>query len=494
MRRFLAALESAGALRRIDAPLRARRGSTELQALMRLLHGPSGPSGPALQLDDVDGLNTRGVPLIFNPFGSRERAAMTLGCDSWSEARERHARLISDRSTWREPVLIDRSDAPCKEVVLHDVDLRRDLPHVWFGREGAAYVTGAVVVTRDPDSGERNVGWYRLASFVDAVSPGDGSVYSEDLARRCLAGFFWWNPPMSGIGRHIAAAVRAGRPLELACAVLCAPSVHVAAATSLPQGADELAFAGAIEGRPIELVRCETVDLDVPAECEWVIEGRMMPGVEQPVGWHSNPVGYYDEAHLLPVFEVSCITRRRDPLWYATVEMVPPFDHMYLGLLPIEGELLQDLRARIPEVQDVVVTPNLAYVVQVACDGARKPYPGFGRHVIHAVWGAGGRWARSAKMVIVVGPDVDPRDWASIEWAIMTRVQPVSDILLDPTGPAMLLDPSPSKNAQGVASLSERFGIDATIKVPERHTSYPPTSNAEAVDVAWLAARLAGKL
>ena len=239
-------------------------------------------------------------------------------------------------------------------------------------------------------------------------------------------------------------------------------------------------------------MQCETVDLQVPANAEWVIEGHVVPERQEYVGWHSNWIGYYDEAHLLPLMEVSCITRRRDAMWYATVEMMPPFDHVYLGVMTVEVELLKDLQARIPEVKDVATTPNFSFVVQLSVDGAAKPFPGFGRHVLHAVWGAGGRWARSAKMVIVVGPDVDPRDWGAIEWAIMTRVQPVSDIVMNPSGPAQLLDPSLPKNAQGAGSLSEQFGIDATIKVPERHDSYPEVSIADEAQVAALAKRLAG--
>ena len=490
MRRYVKLLEERGLLRRLDAPLRARRGDTELQALMTLLQRTD---GPGLMLNGVEGLNTQGLPVLFNPFGSHERTALMLGAETWNEARERYVRVAADPSTWHAPVVVPRAGAPCQEEVIRDVDLRRDLPHLWFGKEGASFVTGAVVITRDPETGQRNVGWYRLTSFVDASHP-RGGTYREELAKKFLAGFFWWNPPMNGIGRHIADAVRRGRRLEVACAVMCSPAVHVAGTTTLPHGVDELAFAGGLEGRPIELVQCETVDLQVPANAEWVIEGRVVPEEQELVGWHSNWIGYYDEAHLLPLMEVSCITRRRDAMWYATVEMMPPFDHVYLGVMTVEVELLKDLQARIPEVKDVATTPNFSFVVQLSVDGAAKPFPGFGRHVLHAVWGAGGRWARSAKMVIVVGPDVDPRDWGAIEWAIMTRVQPVSDIVMNPSGPAQLLDPSLPKNAQGAGSLSEQFGIDATIKVPERHASYPEVSIADEAQVAALAQRLADVL
>jgi 4-hydroxy-3-polyprenylbenzoate decarboxylase len=215
MRRYVKLLEERGLLRRLDAPLRARRGDTELQALMTLLQRTD---GPGLMLNGVEGLNTQGLPVLFNPFGSHERTALMLGAETWNEARERYVRVAADPSTWHAPVVVPRAGAPCQEEVIRDVDLRRDLPHLWFGKEGASFVTGAVVITRDPETGQRNVGWYRLTSFVDASHP-RGGTYREELAKKFLAGFFWWNPPMNGIGRHIADAVRRGRRLEVACAV-----------------------------------------------------------------------------------------------------------------------------------------------------------------------------------------------------------------------------------------------------------------------------------
>src|SRR5690606_2794916 len=120
-------------------------------------------------------------------------------------------------------------------------------------------------------------------------------------------------------------------------------------------------------GAPVELVKCETVDLEVPATAEFVIEGVFRPEnlPQEIIGWHSNSVGYYDKHQIFPLFDITCITHRKDPLWYATMEMMPPFDHNYLALMPVEGEILADLQRKIPEVNDVVVTPNMTYVVQL---------------------------------------------------------------------------------------------------------------------------------
>jgi UbiD family decarboxylase len=174
------------------------------------------------------------------------------------------------------------------------------------------------------------------------------------------------------------------------------------------------------------------------------------------------------------------------------MEMVPPFDHDYLGLLTVEAEVLADLRRKIPEVKDVAVTPNMSYIVQLTVDGAQKPHPEFGKYVLHAVWGAAGRWGRTAKLVVVVGPDVDPYDMNSVEWAMQTRWQPIKDSIMNAAGQAFVLDPSCEKSPQFGAFRSEQMGIDATIKVPERFSDYPEVSNAIPAELAALTEKLRG--
>lgn len=492
MRGYLKQLEAEGQLQHIDVPLQVSHGNSDMQPLMRYL---CSNEGPALVLDNLPDLNTPGVPMVFNPFGTRERTAMIIGERDWRSAKIKHADLAAHPESWIKPTLVERSAAPCKEVVIReaDIDITKQLPHVWFGKEGASYICGAITVSKDVETGERNVGWYRLTQFMGAHHPLGGS-YPPERAKTDLACFFWWNPPMSHIGLHVSKAAKAGKRLQVAFAIMADPAVHIAAATGLAYGADEYEFAGALRGEPVELVKCETSDLEVPATAEYIIEAEILLNEEEAIGWHSNMVGYYDRVQVFPIARVKCITHRKNPLWYGTMEMVPPFDHNWVALLPVEGELLGDLRRKIPEVNDVAVTPNMAYVVQLNVDGANKPHPEFGKYVLHAVWGAAGRWARTAKLVIVVGPDVDPYDWEQVEWAIMTRVQPYSDTLINRSGQAFVLDLSPTKTGQGGAAYSEQMGIDATIKIPERHTEYPEVSNATPEEVAAIKAKLKGVL
>jgi len=489
IRDFLHLLEEERQLKHVDIPLGAALGDNELQELMRHL---AEIDGPALILNNLEGYNTPDIPVIFNPFGTRERTAMVIGERDPLKAKKKHANILADPSRWHAPVTVDAQGAPCKEVKISadEISLDRQIPTLWFGREGASYICGGVVVSKDPETGERNVGWYRLTQFWNAEHPTGGS-YSEERQKKQLAIFAFWNPPMSHIGLHLAKAKRMGQPLEIAVACICDPAVHLAACTAIPPGADEFAFAGGLRGAPVELVPCETVDLEVPAGAEFVIECVIEPDtVEETIGWHSNSVGYYDKVQHIPVVDVQCITRRQKPYWYATMEMMPPFDHNYIALMPVEGEVLADLQSKIPEVKDVVVTPNMTYIVQLTVDGAQKPHPHFGKFVLHAVWGAQGRWGRVAKIVIVVGPDVDPYDLTSVEWAIQTRVQPYSDTIINRSAQAMILDPSAPKSAHGFALSSEQIGFDALVKVPERFDDYAEVSQADPDKVRKIAEKM----
>ena len=452
MREFLDVLQKDGQLKDCDVPIKAAHGDNELQALMRLL---CQNDGPALMLNNLEGYNTPEIPVIFNPFGTRERTAMMIDCKDPLDSKKKHAKVLGDVSSWIDPVIVDKDKAPCKEVIIkeEDISLDKDLPHVWFGKEAASYITGAVGITHDPENGDRNVGCYRLTQLWNAVHP-KGEEYPEEQQKKELSVFAFWNPPMSHIGLHLAKATAMGKPLEVAFACQCDPAIHLAAATGVPFGQDEFQFAGGLRGEGVELVQCETVDLQVPATAEFVIEGVFIPESTTEIGNHSNPVGYYDAYQVFPRFKVTAITHRKKPLWYATMEMT--------------------------------------YIVQLNVDGARKPHAEFGKYVLHAVWGSAGRWGRTAKIVYVVGPDVDPYDMDSIEWAVATRVQPATDTIINESAQAFVLDPSAPKGPHGFPVVGSQLGIDATMKVPERFDSYQEVSMPTLEEVDSIAKKLKG--
>ena len=491
MRGYIDVLRKENLLHDLDIQLNVARETSELQALMRHLHNDN---GPALMLNNLEGYNMPEVPLLFNPYGTRERTAMILGERDPLKAKAKHANVLADQSSWIEPNVMSKEDSPCKQNIISEknIDLAKQLPHAWFGKEGPSYITNAIVITKDPETGIANTGCYRLTQLWNASHP-HGEIYSEEEQRRCLSIFAFWNPPGNHIGLHWAKAQEMGKPLEIAIACVVDPVIQLAGATSLPFGLDEMNFAGGLKGEAIDVVPCETIDIDVPARSELIIEGQFLPNRDITIGPHSNPIGYYDDEQLFTLMEVQCITHRDEPIWYSTMEMMPPFDHNYMAVLPIEGELLSDLQKKIPEVNDVVVTPNLSYFIQLSVDGAQKPHPEFGKYVLHAVWGASGRWGRTAKIVVVGGPDVNPYDLNEVEWAILTRVQPHSDTIINKSGQAFLMDPSaPKDSSHGIALQSEQMGIDATIKVYERFHSYPEYSNADPESVSAIAEKLKG--
>jgi UbiD family decarboxylase len=476
MRDFLEVLERKRDLKRINVPINCSKGKTELDSLIRCVQLDF--NSPALFLENLKGCNVPETPLVLNLLGSRERTALAIaGVEDWVEAKNRVANALNNPRKWVNPEIVPKKEAPCKEVIIPEekVDLDKHVPHIWFGGEGNAYITCCLSVSKDPETGSLNLGWYRYA-ILD-FDP-DGKAFPEELRKKHLGGFIWWNPPASHIGLHYAKAVKIGKPLEVAIAGYCDPTTQVTSSISIPYAIhswDTLALSGMLRNRPVKIVECETVDLYVPASAEWVIEGEVIPGEEVRVGPHANCVGFWDEEFKVPVVRVKCITHRKKPIWHGAYETVPPFDHSFLDALGNECELLAELKTKFTQVKDVVVHPptrSIFYVIQVSTD-IDKPYVDFGKSIIHAVWGSTSRFARMAKYVIVVGPDVDPYNLEKVIWAMSFRAQPISDSLLNNSGPAHIMDPSAPLGPQGTRLRSEQMGIDATTKVPERFLKYP---------------------
>ena len=195
MRGFIQLLKSKDQLKQIDIELNVARGTSELQPLMRFIHNSN---GPALMLNNLSGYNCPDIPVLFNPYGTRERTSMILGKENPLEGKLRHVEVLTDQSLWHKPRKIESSKALCKQVKIDrkDIDIGKQLPHVWFGKEGPAYITNAVVITKDPDTGALNTGCYRLTQLWNASHP-HGDVYSEDEQKKCLSIFSFWNPLLS---------------------------------------------------------------------------------------------------------------------------------------------------------------------------------------------------------------------------------------------------------------------------------------------------------
>jgi 2,5-furandicarboxylate decarboxylase 1 len=420
LRAFLDELESRGELARVTNPVDPR---FEISAWIRKT---SDVGGPTLLFEDVIGSEMRVVGGVFaNPI----KALLALGTRDHREAVERFIHGLEHPIA---PIVVDTG--PCQELVFSgdDVDLTK-LPIPTYGsQDGGAFVTVGVGICRTPNGGQ-NAGVYRM-QLHDRRSLGlAASPYTDFDAIRV-------------------AHEREGRELPFAVAIGVDPSIHLATQARVPFGVDEFAIAGGLRGAPVELVRCQTVDLFVPATSEIVLEGRFRPGVRRGEGPFGEFTGYVGPGNDEPVFEVSAITTRRDPIYQAGLTGVPVTENHVMKGLPMEAQLLSSLRATYPDVTAVSYSPEggAEFLLVVAL---RQRYAYEARNVILAAMGSPGH----PKMVVVVDDDVDIYDMAKVWWAILTRCQPDRDLVLVPRAAGGQLDPSAP--APFVSSL---LGIDAT--------------------------------
>jgi 4-hydroxy-3-polyprenylbenzoate decarboxylase len=338
---FLAELDGRGLLARVAE---AVSPDLEIAAVTdRASKSPGG--GPALLFERPTGFD---IPVVSNVFGSMERMCLALGVASLDEV----AREIDELMTPRVPTgLIDAvkmlpmlgrlrdlmpkmvKDAPCQEVVREDATLD-ELPILrCWPEDGGRYITFPLVITKDPESGARNVGAYRMQVF-------DGRT----------TGMHWQRH--KGGAQHHRLAERLGRPLEVAVALSPDPVLAYAATAPFPEGLDELLLAGFLARERVELVRCVSVDLEVPATAHIVLEGHVEPGERRREGPFGDHTGFYSLPDDFPVFHIRCITRRARPTYLTTLVGIPPMEDYYLGKAS-ERIFLPVIRKTIPEIVDM---------------------------------------------------------------------------------------------------------------------------------------------
>ena len=463
---FLADLENEGELCRIRAEIDAKYDLTGLYAVLGKIEGP------AVVCENMKANNP--TPMLTWMWGSWKRTCMALGTATREEAIEKVIRASEDESTWLEPVLVNTG--PCKEVMIpgDEVDVWEQLPAIWGGElEHNAYITQGLTISKDPETGIRNAGPYRHA-FLD-THPTTGEAFSDEDRKRCFATFI--GPGANHAGIHL--AKMNGRPLEIAIAVGLEPTVLSSGGAVLPYGKDEIAFAGALRGKPVEMVRCETVDLEVPATAHFVIEGEVLAGSREDLAT-IGPFGEFfggtlRATNLMPKTRVKCITRKKNPLWPMVVEThQPPIYEHALWLNVMETAALYEIRKWVPHVKKIriPVPPGNMHQGVVVVQIERKPYANFAKQVMRAIWSMKpGCWA---KYIIVVDADVEPDNWAQITVAMQNNVQPAQDITISKDGPQIHgWDPSvcglpEQMPLQMLVTGQSQMGIDATVKVPER--------------------------
>jgi 4-hydroxy-3-polyprenylbenzoate decarboxylase/2,5-furandicarboxylate decarboxylase 1 len=387
----------------------------------------SDTKGPALLFENVVGHD---MPVAGSVFADRAKALLALEVSSPREGNEKFLHGLHHPI---KPRLVE--SGPCQEIVHtgDDIDLFRLPLPIYSERDGGAYVTVALEISKDPIDGGRNASVYRMMR----------------LDRNHLA---IMSHVFQGLGTHIARAWERGEPLDVAIVNGVDPVLLYASQAKVPPGFDELEIAGGIRGEAVDVVRGVTVDLEVPATAEIVIEGRVLPGERAPEGPFGEFTGYYGPQELNPVMEVTAITHRRDPIYLAGMTGVPTTDNHVLKSFAYESVLLENLRNVFPEVVDVAF-PDWAGTQYAAVVSLRQRYKGQARHLILTAFGDAAR----LKWVIVVDDDIDVHDTEQVLWACITRSQPAEDTIIVPGVAGGPLDPSaPEKE---VVSL---FGLDAT--------------------------------
>ncbi len=442
LREFIEVLEKKSLLRRVKTQVSAELEITEI--LDRVVK----KNGPALLFENVKGYK---IPVFANAFGSMERMCLALEINNLDEIGERIQKLMeleAPSGLWEGikmlPTLSEvTSFAPkyvktgsCKEVIFKEDFSLNDFPILkcWPG-DGGRFITLPLVFTRNPKTGKQNVGMYRMQVY-------DGKTTGMH-----------WHVHKHG-ARDYADAEKEGK-IEVAVAIGADPAVVYSATAPLPDNIDEMMFAGFLRKKNVELVKCETVDLYVPAHAEIILEGHVDAKelrVEGPFGDHT---GYYSLADKFPVFHITCITHRKNPIYHATVVGIPPMEDAYLGKAT-ERIFLPLMKAQLPEIVDINL-PVEGVFHNLCIVSIKKRYPGHAKKVMFALWGMG--QMMFAKTIIVLDDDVNVQDMREVLWAATTRMDPARDVTIIDKTPTDTLD-----HASPMPNLGSKMGIDATRK------------------------------
>jgi len=451
-RSFCEKLESAGELRRISAPVATEFEITELAD--REMKSPGGGSALLFEKPTING-RPSAFPLAINTMGSRRRMAMALGLERMDELADRMRFLLKAKPprTLREAFALLRNgmdviharprhvrSAPSQEVVhepggnfsLDDLPVLRCWPD-----DGGRFVTLPTVYTKDPDTGGRNVGMYRMQVY-------DGWT----------TGMHWQVHKVGA--RHGKRYYERGERMPVAVALGGDPALAFAATAPLPDGLDEILFAGFARKKSIELVKALTVDLDVPADADFVLEGYVQPGEARPEGPFGDHTGFYTNVEDYPVFHITAITRRRDAIYPATIVGLPPMEDFHMGEASVRI-FLPVFQMNFPEIVDMAlpaegVFHNLVFV------SIRKQYPHQAYKIMHGLWGMG--QMMFSKYIVVVDEDCDVHNTSEVLFRLCANTDPQRDSTFV-KNPSDSLDHAPT-----TATIGSHMGFDATRKLP----------------------------
>ena len=498
---WIKALEKHGELKRIREEVSPELEITEItDRVSKMRSGKHSPGGPALLFENVKG--HPGHKVLMNQFGSERRMALALGVERLDEIAERISGLMNVKApeglldklkmlpqlgtlTSAFPKTVSAKEAACKEVIR-----REGFDLDWFSilkcwpHDGGRFITLPCVHTRDPRTGRRNIGMYRMqvydgqttgmhwqrqkvaaehyrealrrAAATDAEARGAMSAEAARVAAMAeSAGGAAAIPdgPVGGLPQVALGNVKGSR-LEVAVAIGTDPATTFSAIVPAPPEVEEFLIAGFLRGKPVEIVKCETVDLEVPAHAEIVLEGYVELGELRAEGPFGDHTGFYTLTDDYPVFHLTCITHRKDPIYAATIVGKPPMEDAWMGKA-VERIFLPAMKMTIPELVDINL-PVEAVFHNLMIVSIRKSYPGQARKVMSAIWSLG--QAMFTKCIVVVDEDCDVHNIAEVVLRVANNIDPERDIQFT-LGPVDSLD-----HSSRLPNYGSKMGIDATRK------------------------------
>lgn len=402
--------------------------------------------GPALLFRNVKGSS---MPVLINQFGSERRMCMALESDTLDGPGERIQELmelqppqglvekVKALGKLRELASFSPKEvktAPCQEVWMDPPDLSKIPVLTCWPDDGGPFVTLPLVFSKDPSTGVRNCGMYRVQVVDDRTAMMHWQIHKDGAA-------------------HLRDSQ--GR-VEVAIAIGTDPAVTYSATAPLPPHIDEMIFAGFLRGKSVEMVRCRTIDVEVPANAEIVIEGYVDATDIRPEGPFGDHTGFYTPVDDYPAFHVTAISHRRDPVYSTTIVGKPPMEDFFLGKAT-ERMFLPLIKMTVPDLHDMNL-PLEGVFHNCAIVSVKKRYPGHAKKLMNAVWGLG--LLSLSRCVIVVDHDVDVHDVSQVAFRAFSNVDPARDMLLV-DGPVDALD-----HAAPYFAYGSKIGFDATRKLP----------------------------
>ena len=444
LREFVKRLEKSGELKRISAEVDPVLEITEIT------HRVTRDGGPALLFEHPRGSR---VPLLINALGSERRIHLALEIDSFAEVAERIRGFLDMQAPQG---LLDKikmlpklaelgsffprtvKTGPCKEVLRREGFSLLEFPILQcWPQDAGRFITWPLVITRNPETGKRNVGVYRMQVFDEKTT-----------------GMHWQTQKHGAEHfRRARAENREGR-IDVAVAIGADPVTCLAGILPIPPDLDEMMFAGFLRREPVEMVACETCSLEVPAQAEIVLEGYVDLAEMRTEGPFGDHTGFYSLEGEYPVFHVTCVTHRRDPLYLTTIVGPPPQEDFYMGHA-VERMFLPVMQMQYPEIVDVAM-PAEGIFHNLMIVAIRKSYPGQARKIMNAIWSLG--QAMFTKVVVVVDHDVNVQNFREVAWKVLCAIDPERDVQFV-LGPADTLD-----HAARRQDFGSKMGIDATRK------------------------------